>query len=329
MADWFETRFREPVDPARIDPEFAARVRALAVKEWQADAAPAPPVDTDPDDHEGDIIMLETDDHPTGSQPPSPLRRSPGQWLLVAAAVALVAVVGAVLVANSDDGESKIDTVTPGPTPTSARPAAEPTDVMSLGPEFVELEPGVYVIDPDGDDSTPLRVTFDVASTGWDSWIGAVKFARGSHVAVSITTIDNLVKDGCLDHSPADPAVGPSVDDLATALGRLAPFAVTSPPSDVTILGYPGKHLQLTVPDIPAVGENFTTCADGEIHSWITKNNDGSFYGYNAEPGRTEDFWILDVDGTRLVLETTQGVDPSPQDIDEMQAIFDSIRIEP
>ena len=49
--------------------------------------------------------------------------------------------------------------------------------------------------------------------------IGAVKFGdNDGHVAVSITTVVNLARHGCRDHLSADPPVGPTVDDLATAL---------------------------------------------------------------------------------------------------------------
>jgi hypothetical protein len=44
------------------------------------------------------------------------------------------------------------------------------------------------------------------------------------------------------------------VEELATALADLAPFRVTSPPEDVTTYGYSGKHLELTVPDLPVEG---------------------------------------------------------------------------
>lgn len=123
------------------------------------------------------------------------------------------------------------------------------------------------------------------------------------------------------------------MDDLATALSQLEPFEVTAPATDVTLLGHPGKHLQLTVPDLPVTdtgnGRLFTDCFEGELHSWISANLGGSFWGYNGEPGRTEDFWILDVDGTRLVIETNSSPASSPQDLAEMDAIFDSIRIHP
>ena len=74
--------------------------------------------------------------------------------------------------------------------------------------------------------------------------------------------------------------MGPTVDDLATALSQLAPFEVTAPPTDVTLFGYPGKHLELTVPD-----RGFADCGNGELHSWISPLNGGSFSGYDG-PGR-------------------------------------------
>jgi len=199
--------------------------------------------------------------------------------------------------------------------------------------KVVGLEQGRYVVDPDGDPATSLRVTFDVAAAGWNSWIGAAKFDSPGPVVLNVTTVENLVRDGCHDQVPAEPPVGPTVDDLATALTRLAPFEVTAQPSDVTVLGYRGKHLQLTVPDLAVAGEGegreFADCLSGELHSWISHNLDGSFWGYLAEPGRTEDFWILDVAGTRLVLTTLTSPETSRGDLAELQNMFDSVDIEP
>jgi hypothetical protein len=203
-------------------------------------------------------------------------------------------------------------------------------------PPFAPLEPGTYFIDPDLDPSTPLRVVYEVPVEGWSQWIGAVKFADVGHVGVSITTVSNLVREGCRDHSWADPPVGPSVDDLAAALGDLAPFWVTSPPKDVTIYGYHGKHLGLTVPDLKVEGEGdnryFAGCEEGTLKSWVaavdTEPGD-AFYGYNAEPGRTEEFWILDVDGTRLMIEANWSPASPRKDVAAMRHVLDSIQIEP
>jgi hypothetical protein len=128
---------------------------------------------------------------------------------------------------------------------------------MALAP-FAPLEPGTYFIDPDGDPSTSLRVVYEIAAKGWEMWIGAAKFSDVGHAGLSITTVSNLVTDGCSDHSWASPPVGPSVKDLAAALANLPPFRVTSPPTDVSIYGYSGKHLEWIVPDLPVEEEGST-----------------------------------------------------------------------
>jgi hypothetical protein len=198
--------------------------------------------------------------------------------------------------------------------------------------KFAPLEPGTYFIDPDSDPSTPLRVVYEVPVEGWSQWFGALKFAAGGHVMINITTVVNLVRHGCRNHSWADPPVGPSVNDLAVALADLAPFQVTSPPTDVTMYGYRGKYLELAAPHLPVEGNDFTGCVDGNLLSWVApidvaEGEGGAFHGYNAEP--VEEFWILDVDGTRLVIEANWSPASPPADVAEMRAILGSIRVEP
>jgi hypothetical protein len=205
-------------------------------------------------------------------------------------------------------------------------------DMPLLGP----LEPGTYFIDPDLDPSTPLRVLYEIPFEGWSQWAGTFKSTTsGGHVAVSITTVDNLVSHGCTDHSHADPPIGPGVDDLAAALASLAPFEVTSNPEDVTAFGYSGVYLELTVPNLPVEGsENalrFIGCTGGDLKSWVapfdTTPGD-AFYGYTG-PGYTEKFWILEVEGTRLMIAAERSAGSPQEDLDELQSILDSIQIEP
>src|SRR5436190_20839305 len=106
---------------------------------------------------------------------------------------------------------------TPSPAGEGATSDSTIKDMMELE-AFAPLEPGTYSIDADLDPSTPLRVVYDIPAHGWSQWIGAAKFSdqgttcssdgcpgNPSHVAVSITTVVNLVADGCHDHLPADP----------------------------------------------------------------------------------------------------------------------------
>ena len=244
---------------------------------------------------------------------------------------ALASVVLLMAVACTAQGQKAADSTVPSQATSSG---AVPTDIMELE-YFAPLEPGTYSIDPDVDPSTPLRVVYEIPAEGWSMWIGAVKFTDDGHAGVSITTVSNLVRQGCRDHSWADPPVGASVDDLAAALADLAPFRVTSPPEDVSIYGYRGTYLELTVPNLPVEREGddrrFTGCMDGKLMSWVaaidTEPGD-AFYGY-AGPGFTEEFWILDVEGTRLMIETGRSPGSPPEDLAELRAILDSIRIEP
>jgi hypothetical protein len=244
-----------------------------------------------------------------------------------------------------------------------ARPPANPDEIGTPMTERPALNamlwdpagPRRYFVDPDGNDATPLRVTFQgFATEGWMKWFGAVKYLPGDadgFTGLSITTVSNLVSDGCGEHTALDPPVGPTVDDLAVALSQLAPFEVTAPPTDVTLFGYQGKHLELTVPELTVRGggqstvskniAKFTDCVDGELHSWISPINDRSFFllgnssgsplgAFNAYqvPGQTEEFWILDVEGTRLVLVSFDSPQSPAADVAERDAVFDSMRIE-
>lgn len=261
-------------------------------------------------------------------------------WIAVALSVALAGC--------ASDTERTAPRMSAPPAPGDPSPTSAVQDVMEIE-YFAPLEPGTYSIDPDVDPSTSLRVLYEIPAKGWLRYFGAAKPAEEgtacssngcpghpSHVSVSITTVTNLVRHGCRDHSWADPPVGPSVDDLATALADLPPFRVTSPPKDVTTYGYSGKHLELTVPDLPVEGDpgddrRFTGCVDGNLKSWVgaidTEPGD-AYYGYTG-PGFREELWILNVDGTRLVIAAERSPGSPRKDVAEMRTVLDSIRIEP
>jgi hypothetical protein len=123
-----------------------------------------------------------------------------------------------------------------------------------------------------------------------------------------------------------------SVGTPTSALAALSPFDLTEPPSDVTIDGFSGKHLELTVPDLAFErsdhGNSFTDCTDGELWSYIGKPLSFANHAY-SHPGQVEEIWLLDVDGTRLMIVAGTSPGSSEGDIAELRSILDSIDIVP
>jgi hypothetical protein len=223
--------------------------------------------------------------------------------------------------------------VSPRPSPTAVPAPTYPANVMDV-PDFSPLEVETYYVEPVG---TDIKVFYRIPTDGWMSWFGAFKFGSetdppDSVVGFGILNATNVVEDGCTGHVAAVPPVGPTVDDMATALAALSPFVLTKPPSDVTIDGFSGKHLELTVPDLAIQrsgdGNTFTDCTDGELWSYIGKPLSFANHAY-SHPGQAEEFWLLDVDGTRLMIVAGTSPGSSEGDIAELRSILDSIDIVP
>jgi hypothetical protein len=112
-----------------------------------------------------------------------------------------------------------------------------------------------------------------------------------------------------------DPPVGPTVDDLVTALAN-QPQRGESVPIDVSIDGYRGKMVELTVPD----DIDFADCDGGQFYSW-----EGRFH---QAPGQVDRIYVLDVDGRRLVIDAHFTPGTSAGDLAEQQAVLESIRLD-
>ena len=247
---------------------------------------------------------------------------------------------------TSAPSSSSLPSPTPGVTAAASVSATSsptampaPTYPMNIddvpGDDFAPLEAETYFVVPD---ATDIQVFYTIPAEGWLGWIGTFKPERGTDapyqlVGMSIVNVTNVVQDGCTTHAAADPPVGPTVGDMATALAALSPFILTKPPSDVTVDGFSGKHLELTVPDLAVrvIGDDaaFTDCMDGgELKSWIGEPLSYAFHGYSY-PGQVEEIWLLDVDGTRLMIEALWSPDSPEEDIAELRSILDSIDIVP
>jgi hypothetical protein len=162
-----------------------------------------------------------------------------------------------------------------------------------------------------------IRVSFTVPD-GWEAGVDppsigidtpdgpGLLFGRGAW----------LLTDPCTKamHAVApDVEVGPSVEAFANALADHPLLDVTDP-VDVTLAGYSGKYVDLQVP------------ADISMCEVYRPFDPGLFA---QAPSHRWHLWILDVEGLRFVVQSTDYPGTSAKHRTELQAIVDSIQIEP
>jgi hypothetical protein len=115
--------------------------------------------------------------------------------------------------------------------------------------------------------------------------------------------------------------VGPTADDLVTALVEQA-AGNASAPTDVTVGGYPGKRVELSLP----VGLDITTCDNGEFYRWWDEFG-GQIGGWPPHD-QSNIVYILDVGDMRAVIDTLYTPDASEADLAEAEQLIASMRFE-
>jgi hypothetical protein len=171
------------------------------------------------------------------------------------------------------------------------------------------LEPGTYASSIDS-----VEVTFTVP-TGWNREASAPELAGpvADDGGLSFWIVTDVFADPCrFDQGALNPPPGPSVEDLANALVA-QPGVDAEPPADVVVDGFAGKYVRYTTPA--------TDCA--EFGPWETPS------GVVLGPGTDARYWVLDVDGTRLVMLAYLWDAATEGGRAELQAIIDSVEITP
>lgn len=115
---------------------------------------------------------------------------------------------------------------------------------------------------------------------------------------------------------------GRTVDGLVEALVD-RPMRNATTPVEVSVDGYEGYMLEWSVPtDI-----DFTSCDEGYFESWtgLGWSSDRCQQG----PGQVDRLWILDVNGSRLVIDAMYMPGATEQDREELFAVVDSIHFQP
>lgn len=244
---------------------------------------------------------------------------------LAAAAVVVIAVIGYQLLSGSNVGG-------PGPAETPRTTSSPASSVVPSIPAMPDglLLPGTYSVRPQDIDAPRVSIT---VPAGW--------YGRGFGVNKddSIEPPDgagvmlwggrfNVYDDPCRwSTSLPSSRTGSTVDDLVAALSA-QPGRDATAATDVTVGGFSGKAIELTVP----VGLAFDTvngfidCDEGEFRSWISA--DGRSFRLHQGPGQHDQLWVIDVNGTRVIIDATFYEGSSEADVAEIQAILDSVGFE-
>lgn len=228
-----------------------------------------------------------------------------------AAVVLVVAYLGIRFLPSSGTGGPPEPTTTPSPIPSPSPTAIDYTDYPGGGEA---LNPGPYVITA----VSPFRITFTVPSGWYKGVVDHAVWYDATNASVGFGKVNNLYVDPCaISLGLQDPAVGPTVDDLATALSNL-PGVEAPAPTDVTVGGFAGKQLDLT-------GSAAWQSCDGPNNEPLLTPS-----GIEGTPGTDGQFrvWILDVGGNRLVIVGNDWPDSSWADGSPNQALLDSIQID-
>jgi len=193
-----------------------------------------------------------------------------------------------------------------------------PIDLVDL---VGALEPGTYSLAVWGEtQANPLPRAIVEVPEGYFSNGGYVIDA--GHAAqdpeefgvVQVWRVDQVLADPCRRRTAAD--AGPTVDDLARALGRQS--GPSTRPDPVVLDGHPGLAMEVTVPTTT----DLTECPDGYYPLWMAKPDQ---YQSHSDPGVVHHLWILDVDGTRLVVVASTYPDQNPGQDEELIAMAESI----
>ncbi len=251
--------------------------------------------------------------------PWAPRRNTRMYFTRIAAAAAAIVVAAAVGINVAGPGPGVGGPVnTPVPTPTTrpspASPPPQPIGVLQAGEYALYDAP-----------SDPVRTVMTVPD-GWTSDRGWVIFKYDGEppegMAIAIWDDANVYRDGCnWEGSLFSPPVGPTVDDLATALSSLSDRAAT-PAVDVALGGLPAKRLEITIPE----DVDFSECDGGEFRSWTSP---GGGARYHQGPGEHSTIWIVEAHGTRLLIFARDFPATSDEDRAEARAIVESARFEP
>ena len=202
-------------------------------------------------------------------------------------------------------------------------PTSLPSSSASIAPSPGTSASRTYVfktLDPRFD--SKYRITMDLLD-GYEGAGGGdpVVFGTDGGQGISTWTVGNVYAEPCRwVGTLLDPPIDASVDGLVTGLAsQKSRYASTA--TDVMLDGFTGKYMELTAPSRVHLAD----CNKGQFRTWLDPVG-GARY---LEPGQRDLLWIVDVDGSRLVIDAALGPETTPRDRADRIQMVEGIRIEP
>ena len=260
--------------------------------------------------------------------------------ILQAVVTVAAVVILAVIATNLLTAWPTVPNATPSTSPT---PQATPTSPPVVSVPTVDGQPGwdpgvvpmpaEFTIGRHSFATPSLMFTLDLPTEGWaptdpgcsaclidTSAIqkgGAPRTQAADAVLLQFGHVDGVYADPC----GAQPGTRTTLAEvLASDVASLPGVDVLTPPTDVTVGGFPAQYVVIRVrDDIP--------CAAGAFRMWYDLPAENEDPRFATAAGQTNRIWILDMDGSHLWIEaeTYEGADPDLAE--EVQRIVESIRI--
>lgn len=256
---------------------------------------------------------------------------------LAAAAVVVAVLVGTQLFAPSNGGVGAGEEPTATPEPSVADPTPEPT------PAWTGIPEGPAVVTDS--EAAAVQVTVDVTAPGWSRLPGLDAITKNDDGLDSPETVGvallgwswpagtgiNVYADPCQWLTTAPETTASTPDEIATAFAAQALTEATEP-VDVTVGGFAGKAITLQVPmsfHLPGATreEKFADCDDASYAFYGVEGEEG--HARNAQgAGQIDDLWILDVEGSIVILDAAYGP-ATPDDLrEELRTLAESATFE-
>jgi len=250
------------------------------------------------------------------------MRSTTFRFGIAAAAVLILAFIGYQFLPGMANGGPSSST---SPSP-SVAPTLETTPIP-FPTTSGDLAAGSYHMS-DSHAGIPVGLAFTVPD-GWRADVADSFVRKGSDDATSLVfapwSITHVYADACHWQGTLE-AVGPTADDLATALeaiGGVVWSDRSEPPGHSNIDSYTAIGLSFAVPsDFDASG-----CDQGIVRLWAdTGGSEGG--GWLIHPGQTVDVYVVDAGGTPVALVATSNSSNEAADINELTQIVRSVRFD-